>query len=193
MALQHAKKVAREGQPIPEATIKEIHHKIFETCWPDQAGRYRKVDVDAFEPIADQPPHWTAVEGEMLLFGRELEERTASAPASPAEAVVLGIWAHMELVRVHPFQEGNGKTARLLMDVILMRHVIGPKRPLVLPLAYRDRYMDAVQRARAGDSRPFEGLVADLLDRTLRREERLGPQSRQARRRRQRRRRRRGY
>lgn len=187
MALQFAKKVARENRPIPEATIKEIHRRIFEKCWPDQAGRYREVDVDAFEPIADQPPHWTAVEGEMLLFGRELEIRTAIAPATPADAVVLAIWAHMELVRVHPFQEGNGKTARLLMDVILMRHVIGPKRPLVLPFAYRDRYMDVVQQARRGESLPFENLIADLLDLTLRREERLESRRRQRRRRRRRR------
>ena len=45
--------------------------------------------------------------------------------------------AHMEIVRIHPFQEGNGKTARLGMNVLLMRHVTGPTRPLDVPPASR--------------------------------------------------------
>jgi len=146
---------------------------VYAQCWPDQAGQYRTSDIDAFKPIADLPPHHLSVPGEMRVFGKELEDRTKLAPATPAKTVRLAIWAHMELVRIHPFQEGNGKTARLLMSVPLMRHVLGPKRPLIIPANMRDRYLDAVQAHRQGSSANFESLVADLLDLTLRREEAL--------------------
>lgn len=154
------------------ADVCELHSLLFSRAWPDQAGQYRTVDVDAFAPIGDLPPHWSAVPGEMLLFGRELEERSSGSPGEAAEAVDLAIWAHMELVRIHPFQEGNGKTARLLMNVFLMRNVTAPTRPLDIPPSLRDRYMTCVQEARQGRPGPFSALIADLLERIVEAEER---------------------
>lgn len=136
------------------------------------AGEYRTVEVDAFAPIGDAPPHYTEVLGQMFTFGRELEARTSAAPPEPAAAVEIAIWAHMELVRIHPFQEGNGKTARLLMNVPIMRYVTAPTRPLDIPPTMRDRYMTCVQEHREGRPRAFEDLIADLLERMARREER---------------------
>ncbi len=184
LALQQAKAIARAGDPLTEGTVTDLHRVIYAKCWPSQAGQYRMGEVDAFEPIADLPPHHSMVRQEMWAFGNELEARTSPEPGSPAESVRLGIWAHMELVRIHPFQEGNGKTARLLMDVVLMRHVLGPKRGLILPSHMRDRYLDVVQDYRAGNPMTFEVLVADLLELTLRREEALRYQARPGRQRR---------
>lgn len=123
------------------------------------------------------------VDAEMRVFGSDLEAQTAREPDDAAAAVRIGIWAHMELVRIHPFYEGNGKTARLLMDVILMRYVLGPKRGLILPPSLRDRYIDAVQAHRTGNGAVFEALVVDLLELTLRREEALKEMARRGRRR----------
>jgi Fic family protein len=144
--------------------IIQLHEKIFSEAWPDHAGRYRGpgVEIDAFP--ADLPPHSSEVRGEMLVFGRELQERTVDAQIPPIEEVDLAIWAHMELVRVHPFQEGNGKTARLLLASIMMRNVTGPTRPLVIPGEDRERYLTAVRSARQGREEPFQDLIAALLE-----------------------------
>lgn len=109
----------------------------------------------------------------MLHYGRDMLRLTAERPSSPAEAVNRAIQAHMELVRIHPFQDGNGKTARFMMDVILMRDVIGTKRGLIMPASMRDKYMNAVQAHRVGKPAQFESLVLNLLELTLRRGERL--------------------
>jgi Fic family protein len=148
---------------------------MFESAWPDMAGQYRTTDIDAFAPIGDLPPHHAAVPGEMFVFCRDLAQRPV--PEDAAAAVELAVWTHMEIVRIHPFQEGNGKTARLALNVLLMRHVTGPTRPLDVPFLARQRYVDAVQDARQGRPEAFHALVADLLDslveREQKREERL--------------------
>lgn len=167
MATQQAKRLAREGTPLSDLEVRAFHELIFREAWPDQAGRYRGpgVDIDAF-PGGDLPSHHSAVQGEMLLYGRELRERTSDEAITPVEEVSLAIWAHMELVRIHPFQEGNGRTARLVMATIMMRHITGPTRPLVIPEEYRDRYLAAVRSSRAGNDDPFLDLIVALLDTT---------------------------
>lgn len=108
----------------------------------------------------------------MLHFGQELERRSGTDVADAADAVNLAIWAHMELVRIHPFQEGNGKTARLLMNVFLMRHVTAPTRPVDISRLLRERYITCVQEARQGRLEAFSALIADLLEKMAEAEER---------------------
>jgi Fic family protein len=166
LATQRAKRLARDGTPLSDLEVCGFHELIFREGWPDHAGRYREVDIDAF-PGGDLPPHHSQVRGEMLLYGRELEERMRETDITPADEVDLAIWAHMELVRIHPFQEGNGRTARLVMATIMMRHVTGPTRPLVIPGEHgehRDRYLNAVRAHRQGREEPFLDLIVMLLD-----------------------------
>ena len=137
---------------------------LFSEAWPDIGGQYRSAEVDAFAPIGDLPPHHEQVEAEMHMFDQELRARTDGPPPSAAEAVSLAIWAHMELVRIHPFQEGNGKTGRLLMNAIIMRYVTGPTRELNIPASDRTRYQRCVQEYRQGRLEAFEAFMADLLE-----------------------------
>jgi Fic family protein len=73
----------------------------------------------------------------------------------------------MELVRIHPFQDGNGKTARLLMNAYLMRHITGPTLPVDIAGEERDRYMRCVQDARQDRFDGFRALLAETLERTV--------------------------
>jgi len=98
----------------------------------------------------------------MLGFSQALTN--VSVPRDASEAVELAIWAHMELVAIHPFQEGNGRTARLLMNVFIMRHVTSPSRPLDIPTHMRDRHIRCVQDARQSRPEGFIAMVVDLLE-----------------------------
>ena len=100
----------------------------------------------------------------MNMFDAELRTQTQEPPAGSVAVVEIAIWAHTELVRIHPFQEGNGRTARLLMNVWIMRHITGPTRPLDIPEELRGRYVTAVQETRQGRPTAFEDLVAELLE-----------------------------
>lgn len=127
------------------------------------AGVWREEDIDAFAPIGDLPPYWRDVPGLMVEFGSELVERTATMSGAP-EVLEVAIWAHMELVAIHPFRDGNGRTARLVMNVPIMRHITGPTRPLDIPAEQRDRYLDCVQAARQGRSDGFIDLLVHQLE-----------------------------
>lgn len=78
------------------------------------------------------------------------------------EAVIeLAAWAHSEWVRIHPFCNGNGRTARTLTNAILMRYGLPP----VLRLRPRPRspYGHAGAAGMEGNAKPMEVLLRRLL------------------------------
>lgn len=72
---------------------------------------------------------------------------------------------HARLVKIHPFIDGNGRTARLLMNVDLMK---SGYPPAVIPSEQRVAYDDALDQACAGDNDDaITVLVADAVQRSL--------------------------
>jgi Fic family protein len=73
--------------------------------------------------------------------------------------------AHRRLVDIHPFNDGNGRTARLLMNLILIR---GGYPPVAVRPEDRPAYVAALQEAQAGrGSARFDRLLCERLDATL--------------------------
>jgi Fic family protein len=65
--------------------------------------------------------------------------------------------AHYKLVDIHPFVDGNGRTSRLIMNLILLR---GGYPPIMILKEQRDKYYDALNVANVGDVRPFVRFIA---------------------------------
>jgi Fic family protein len=73
--------------------------------------------------------------------------------------------AHRRLVEIHPFNDGNGRTARLLMNLVLIR---GGYPPVAVRPEDRPAYTRALQDAQAGRGAVgFEQLLYERLDATL--------------------------
>ncbi|KAM7287847.1 protein adenylyltransferase Fic [Ixodes scapularis] len=72
--------------------------------------------------------------------------------------------AHYKLVFVHPFVDGNGRTARLLMNLLLMR--VGYP-PVIVRKQDRALYYEYLQLGNEGDVRPFVRFIAECTERTL--------------------------
>lgn len=68
-------------------------------------------------------------------------------------ALRLALGAHVEVIRIHPFEDGNGRTARLLLDLLLVRSGL---RPVPVELV-RTEYITALEAAFQGD----DGLLVD--------------------------------
>ncbi|HTV29820.1 MAG TPA: Fic family protein, partial [Xanthobacteraceae bacterium] len=73
--------------------------------------------------------------------------------------------AHRRLVEIHPFNDGNGRTARLLMNLILIR---GGYPAVAVRPEDRPTYIAALQQAQAGGgTEAFDRLLYERLDATL--------------------------
>jgi Fic family protein len=84
-----------------------------------------------------------------------------AAPAGPETAFS----AHARLVTIHPFSDGNGRTARLLMNLLLMR---AGYPPVVIGPGHRARYIDALQALQLHDNpSEYEALMVERLEASL--------------------------
>ena len=142
--------------PIGESTVRELHRRIA-ACNPAIGGIYR------------QGPQW--IKGSPVVFPDPvkipalMEEFAAwlqAAPPDPASAFE----AHFRLTAIHPFDDGNGRTARLLMNLLLIR---GGYPPVTVRPEDRKTYLDALERGSlTEDLRPFQIFMHEWLDATLR-------------------------
>ncbi|MGH9378958.1 MAG: Fic family protein, partial [Terriglobia bacterium] len=85
------------------------------------------------------------------------------AKAAPEPAASFD--AHFRLVAIHPFADGNGRTARLLMNLLLLR---GGYPPVAVRPEDRKTYLDTLEQASMRDDlKPFQTFMHRRLDATL--------------------------
>lgn len=85
-------------------------------------------------------------------------------PPQAIHAVVVAALAHYNMVRIHPFDDANGRGARILMNLILMRAGFFPA---VIKKENKRQYLLALEQADEGDIMPFIGFIISQLDSTL--------------------------
>jgi Fic family protein len=150
--------VKKKPHQIDESTILNIHKIILNGIDGHSAGTYRRVPVR----IAGSPvimPNPAKVPDLMNAFFDWLKEK------SKMHSAQLAAEAHYRLVTIHPFSDGNGRTARLLMNLILMQSGYPPA--MIRP---KDRvsYIRALEQAQTGGSiDDFEDVIAKAVERSL--------------------------
>ncbi len=150
--------------PITERDIRQLHALVLSGL-SDEAGSYRSVTV-AISGSEYSPPGPESVPAQMEEFGQWLA--SVSTPGDDAFAGVPGLVAaaaaHTSFVTIHPFIDGNGRVARLLMNLLLMRYGY----PIAI-IAKEDRlrYYDALELSQASDLTPFIRLLAECIEESL--------------------------
>ena len=158
-AIRLVEDLATEAQPITEHTLRSLHALILRTIDDDEAGRYRRVQV-RITGSDFVPPDAIAVPGLMADMVAWLNSDEATK-LHPVERAAL---AHFRLVDVHPFVDGNGRTARLLMNLFLMR---AGYPPAIVRVTERPAYYKTLDAAHQGNTEPFVHLIAQAADRSL--------------------------
>ncbi|CAB3409256.1 unnamed protein product [Caenorhabditis bovis] len=150
--------LAMDHEQISLNDILEIHRRVLGNADPIEAGTLRKtqVYVGRFTPVAPE-----YVEEQMEEFVEWLNDAHTMA-MDPIERAAI---AHYKLVLVHPFTDGNGRTARLLLNLIMMRSGFPP---VILPVETRAEYYATLHVANLGDLRPFVRYVAHQSDVSIR-------------------------
>lgn len=116
-AINYIKDIAKRDIEISERTIKEIHSLILHGIDRENAGRYRTVPV-MISGSTYMPPQPYLIEKQMedfMIRFKQMEEEKV-------HPVLVAAYLHDELVRIHPFIDGNGRTSRLLMNLYLLRN-----------------------------------------------------------------------
>jgi Fic family protein len=155
-ALQWMRGLAAQMSSIGEDAVCELHRRIVARSQPAIAGIYsphpRRV---AGSPVIFPNP--LKVPGLMEEFGAWLSH----APSTLEDAFE----AHFRLTAIHPFSDGNGRTARLLMNQVLLR---GGYPPVAVRPEDRKLYLEALEQGSLSDDlQPFLNFMYERLDATL--------------------------
>ena len=156
----------RTGAGLISVTdVRHIHHLAMSPVWEvaphpeatdaELPGSFREHDIHPFEG-GMTPPAWPLVGSMMESWADKASGITArvSAGEPPAEVAAA---LHNEFERIHPFIDGNGRTGRLALNMILVR--IGYP-PVVILKAQRPAYLRAMQIADRGDMGPLGEILA---------------------------------
>ena len=115
-AIAYIKHLMEKKTIINEREVLSIHNLILRGIHPEDAGRYRKVQV-MIKGSTYMPPQPYMVAKDMEDFFIWYETHKNSL-----HPVVLAAEMHERLVTIHPFIDGNGRTSRLIMNLILLQH-----------------------------------------------------------------------
>lgn len=144
-----------KNEVITEWNIKNIHQLILKDIDNLNAGKYRNENV-LISGAKHIPPNHIIVSDQMQKLVYEMQ--TSWSNYHP---IVKATLLHGEFVKVHPFIDGNGRTARLLLNFELMRNGYPP---VVIKKENRLEYYDALDTAHTTyDYTKFIGLVSDLV------------------------------
>ena len=150
--------VNRSPQELTEDDILLIHALILKGIDDEHAGYYRRVPVRISGSTVVMP-NPLKVPDLMAQLQSWLNNATDLHP------VELAAEAHHRLVSIHPFVDGNGRTARLLMNLILL---MSGYPPAIIRKRDRLAYINSLEKAQLGGSKAdYFALIAKAADRSL--------------------------
>ncbi len=162
-AINHAKaydfivEKAKNKVKVDEAVILQIHKIILSGIDEMNAGFYRsvRVHISGSQTILPNPikvPDLMKEFAEWLSYKQE-------------DAIYQAIEAHYRLVSIHPFIDGNGRTARLLMNLLLLE---AGYSPIIIRPIDRKRYLSALENRQANDNEEiYSNFMLNALNRSL--------------------------
>jgi Fic family protein len=115
-AIDYIETLSQSGTAVGEWEIRQIHSLIVRAIAPEEAGCYRQLDVQAAGTEYRYPPHYQ-LNDLMQAFSEWLNSNSAKEN----HPVLYAAEAHLRFVTIHPFRDGNGRTGRLLMNLLLLQ------------------------------------------------------------------------
>jgi len=165
-ALAYVSGLVADKTPLTETILLNIHKLILQSIDNENAGKYRKKQV-LISGAKHIPPQPFLVPIQMESFFIWYEENKEKL-----HPVLLAAELHERLVTIHPFNDGNGRTSRLLMNLVLLQHGY-PIAILKGDTDNRLNYYSTLEKAQTeGNKIQFMLLIAytvkEALERVLR-------------------------
>jgi Fic family protein len=136
---------------LTENDIKKLHKLFYQKIDEKNAGKYRKVQVyiTGSAHIPPKPQDLPRLMSELVEWYR----------CSTEHPVVTAALLHQKFVVVHPFIDGNGRVARLLMNLHLLKHHFPVT---IIPPIYRAEYIALIEKSH-NDNQPFIEFIANCV------------------------------
>lgn len=164
---------ADKERPLSEMALKNLHEVLLvrpfwnEAITQDGQPTRRLIKVGDYKEYSNSvrlqngemfhyasPEETPALMGELIQWYREEEEKAELHP------VALSALLHYKFVHIHPFDDGNGRLARLLMNYVLFKHHLPP---VVIKSADKKDYLFALNQADVGNLDAFVKYIAEQL------------------------------
>ncbi len=175
--------IVKEERYITENFIRELHSIILQEAYYNKSqtidGKIisRKIEIGKYKT---QPNHVKTQTGEMHYFATPEETpakmsdliewyRTAKKDYKQNEEsdyhpVIIAALFHYKFISIHPFDDGNGRLARVLMNLILMQSGFSP---VIIKTKLKEDYYIALQEADGGDEDKFVKYIGEQLTNSL--------------------------
>lgn len=169
--------IVKDKTPLTEKFIRELHTLLLkETSYkeaktPEGKPTRRKIEVGKYKT---QPNHVLTVTGETFYFAapeetpakmqKLLEWFRKEKKKANVNPIILAALFHYRFIRNHPFDDGNGRVARILMNFILMQFGYPP---VIIKTEDKENYYAVLRLADAGELEPFIEYITENLIRSL--------------------------
>lgn len=157
-AIKLVESLAERTEPIAAFHVRQIHALVLAKIDNESAGQYRQAAVRIVGAAHEPPPAWD-IPAQMDDWAAWLQAQEAVM-----EPVALAAMAHHRLVAIHPFLDGNGRTARLIMNLVLLR---AGYPPAIIARVNRRQYYRVLAQADGGKSAPLVNFVGRAVERSL--------------------------
>jgi Fic family protein len=145
-----------DASPLSEGDILAVHAQVMADIDRHGAGRFRSERV-LIKGTRFVPPG-------SHRFGELVPAMLALANEGPLHPAIHAAELHYNCVAIHPFNDGNGRTARLLMNYHLLRRGY----PLtVIEVERRGEYLAALEQANAGKHEAFAAFIVGSMERSI--------------------------
>ncbi len=147
----------RLDRPITLVTVLELHEDVFQGSVHHRPGQWRRSNV-FIAGSSHRPPSWNKVVSSMSDWEKAVQD------ASTEDVFTQLARTHQRFEEIHPFEDGNGRIGRLLMNLSLMQR---DWPPLHVTPDDRRSYLDALAAGNRGDPAPLVMFLQSAMTRSL--------------------------
>lgn len=173
VAFQLIQEWAEDPRPLSETDICNLNKIILvrpywkDALTPDGQPTRRQIQVGKYKQYPNSVRlengeifEYASPEETPILMGELMAWYQAETEKGAIHAILLAAMMHYKFVRIHPFDDGNGRVSRLLMNYVLLRHRFPP---VIIKSAHKAKYLRALNLADTGDTEAFVRYIGEQL------------------------------
>lgn len=145
----YCKSLLKNNKELTENDLKDIHDKVVNGF--SLGGLYRNVDI-SIKGSNHTPPSYLKVYDRMKKYFDMINDANNDMYYNIA-------FAHLQLMKIHPFLDGNGRVARIVLNYELEKNGL---KPIIISYAEKDHYFDLLEQFKVNkDINPFIDYIKE--------------------------------